>query len=231
MPARAFEMPVSKAEVQQMIGEEIAAGGYPFPLALFDSVVRVESSYKAGIVNQTSGASGLAQVMPGTLEDYNKKNSQPVSLAELRTDSIPAARKQIQVGLWVLGQFWRSAYKYLQPRLGTVPVDELVKIADLFYVAGPGATKKKLDKVSSPTYESLLAVYPTWSAHNHVRKVWTYTKEQNPNWDLRAIDDWVAGAIEEPTIAGFGGHLGGFVLASLIIALAWHFMKGKKDAE
>lgn len=223
-------MAATKDEIQKMIGEELAVGGYPFPQELIESLIKVESSYKPGIVNQNSGASGLTQVMPITLDEYNKHNIPNVTLSELRSDTIPASRKQIQVGLWVLGQFWRGAYKYLQPRLGTVPIDELVKIADLFYVAGPNATKKKLEKVSVPTYQSLLTVFPNWSAHNHVRKVWSYTAQKKPHWDLEAIDDWVSGSIEEPAIAGFSGHLGGFVLASLIIAVAWHFLKGKKDA-
>jgi hypothetical protein len=225
-------MSVSKSEIQKMIAEEIDAGGYPFPQALIESLVKVESSFKPGIVNNKSGASGLTQVMPGTLEDFNKRHSLKVSLDELRADSIPAARKQIQVGLWVLGQFWKGAYKYLQPRLGTVPVDELVKIADLFYVAGPGATKKKLEKVSTPNYETLLAVYPTWNAHPHVRKVWDYTAQANPIWNLNAIDEWVSdGSGGEPIVAGFGGHLGGFVLAALLVGAAWYFLKGKNDAE
>lgn len=221
---------VTKDEVQKMVDEEIAVGGYPFPRALINSLIRVESNYRAGIVNKTSGASGLTQVMPGTLEDFNKKNYPQIPLSELRTDSIEAARKQIQVGLWVLGQFWRGTYKYLQPRMGTVPLDQLVKIADLFYVAGPGATKKKLEKVASPTYESLLAMYPNWDAHNHVRKVWAFTSEQNPQWNLQAIDDWVSSA-DKPKIAGFTDNLGGFVFASLIVSILWHFLKGSKDAE
>lgn len=220
-------MAASKAEVQRMIVEETEAGGYPWPVELFDSVVKVESNYRPGLVNPKSGASGLAQVMPVTLKDYNARHTQKISQSDLEADDISSARKQLQVGMWALGQFWKGAYNYLQPRLGTVPVDELVKIADLFYVAGPGATRAKFKTVSTPSYNALLNAYPEWNAHRHVQKVWTYTTEKNPVWNLEAIDEFVNKG-GEPIIAGFDGHLGGFVLASLVIAIAWHFLKGKE---
>lgn len=224
-------MGVSKAEIKQIIAEEIDAGGYPFPQELFESVVQVESNYKPGITNPNSGAMGLTQIMPITLKEYNKYHKPGYTAQDLTGKTIASARKQIQVGLWILGQFWRGAYNYLQPKIQTVPVDELVKIADLFYVAGPNATKKKLRTIAVPTYNTLKAKYPNWVAFKHPEKVWKYTTERNPVWNLAQIDKWVSkGNVPPPIISGFGGHLGGFVLAAIIIAVAWYFIgKGQSS--
>lgn len=224
MQLRDFRM--KKEEIAQIIRQEIEAGGYPFPPELFDSLVEVESNWKPGIVNPTSGALGLTQIMPITLKEYNKYHVPGFTRADLTGKTIESARKQIQAGLWVLGQFWRGAYNYLQPKLGTLPVDELVKIADLFYVAGPGATKRKLRTISPPTYDMLKAKYPNWVAFKHPTKVWNKTTARNPHWDLRAIDDWVSQG-KPPIVAGFNGTIVAFVLASLILSVGWSMLKSK----
>jgi Transglycosylase SLT domain len=216
-----------QTQIAEIVEEEIKAGGYPFPFALISSLIQVESGWKPGIVNPQSGAMGLMQIMPAVLKDYNKAHAQKFTNADMQGTSLASSRAQIKVGLWILGVFWRGAYQYLQPKIFTVPVDELVRIADLFYVAGPSATKKKLALLSTPTYAAITARFPTWVALNHSEKVWNWTDAKNPVWDLTAIDNWVRKGTN-PLIAGFDGHLGGFVVGALVLVLGWYLLsKGK----
>lgn len=166
---------------------ELAAQSVPLPRELILEVIRVESGGKAGAVNPSSGASGLMQVMPITLEDFNQRHGTNYTLAEMRSGDEAAARKQIRVGLSTLARYWKRAYSYLKSRLGTVPVDELARIADLAYAAGWGAVKKKLEKLEDPTWAALQIAYPTWNALPHPEKVLADPKP----WDLSAISKWL----------------------------------------
>lgn len=223
---------MDRAAIKATIADEIRRGGYPFPESLIHAVVTVESDWDPSSVNKSSGASGLMQVMQVVIDDFNKAHKTRLKMADVRSTSAESIRTQIRVGLWALGVFWRGAYKYLKPRIGTVPVDELVKIADLFYVAGPGAARSKLNKIDPPTSAEVEKRYPAWTALNHVRKVWGLTDKESPTWDLDAIDRWVTKG-KVPTIAGFGSGLGGFVLAAIVVMLGTHFfnrqMGLKKD--
>lgn len=220
---------MGQAEIAQVVRQEIETGNYPFPQPLIEALIRVESNWKPGIVNPNSGASGLMQLMPITLRDYNLHNWPKLTMDDLQGVSLASIRSQVKTGLWALGTFWRGAYAYLQPKLGTVPLDELVKIADLFYVAGPSATKKKLATLDTPTFEKVSTTYPDWNALPHPNKVWTYTIAEDPVWDLEAIDSWVRKG-SQPIVAGFDGHLGGYILGALALIFVWYFF-GKKKAK
>lgn len=203
---------------------ELGKAGIPLPLELVLSLISVESGGVSGKVNIKSGASGLLQVMPITLQDYNKHHKIKISLSVLRDKNDGAGAEQIRVGLWALEVFWRGSYNYLVKRLDTVPIDQIARIADLFYVAGPGATRERLDTLSVPTFEHVAVKYPTWNALPHPLKVWSRTSEQNPIWRLDDISTWLHGGISDslkrnPKVAA--------AIALLAVGVAAWYLKGK----
>ena len=218
---------MDKERIKQIVAEEISNGGYPFPAELIHAIIKVESNWTPGIVNPKSGATGLMQVMISVVSDYNKRHKTTLSMVDLQRSDEVSVRNQIKVGLWVLGVFWHGAYNYLQPRTNTVPVDELVKIGDMFYVAGPGAAKSKLNQLATPTSAAVAARWPDWVALNHVNKVWSLVDSQVPPWNLAAIDKWL-GKQTAPTIAGFSGNLGSFMIAAILLLVGWHFLSERK---
>lgn len=215
-----------------LVETELQRGGYPFPPELILSLIRFESGGKAGVVNPKSKASGLMQVMGVALEDFNRLTGSRFVMADLRGSSIESARKQIQVGLWVLGSFWRGAYNYLKKHMKTVPVDDLAKIGDLFYAAGPGAIRPLLDRLSTPLFEAFVKKYPTHKAGIHAANVWGLSAENKPQWNLPLVDSWVAGSTNG-AIAKTPEQ--GFLLALLVVVVVWFFFgkfsagKEKKD--
>lgn len=192
----------------------------PLPSDLILSVMHVESRGKPGLVNPTSGASGLMQVMPGTLIDFNQRHGKSYSMADMRGTGIESALKQIEVGVAVLAHYWKSAYRYLEKRLASVPIDLLSKVADLFYAAGPGATQKRLEKLSTINWAAIQSAYPTWAAMPHPEKVFA----EPMTFDVQTIGKWLEGPIGKiqiPPKAGFA--LGVIVL----MAAYWLMKKGK----
>ena len=177
---------------QSTVISEITKGGYPFPPGLVLAVIDVESQGVAGIVNPVSGASGLMQVMPATLEWYNRSHALKFTLADLRSRSNGPA--QIRVGIWCIGQFWRSAHRYLSSRLPAVPVDELARIADLMYAAGPGRIRKMMDKLPTPTWEAFVSSYPKSDAIPHPNRV--YDRMDMSTLSPDAIMSWIATSVK-----------------------------------
>lgn len=208
-----------------VVVEEMNRAGVPLPVDLVLTLLDLESGGVAGAVNPKSGASGLMQVMPGTLKDYNKKHAVAVSLAELRGKSPAAGRLQIRVGVWVLSMFWRGAYRYILKRSDNVPTDDLARIADLYYVAGPGATRRRLDKAPRPTFDAVSAMFPSWAALRHPRNIFKRLDEQGGvSWRLDDIADW----LHSTALAPPGRRpVDGFVIASIGVLLAWWWMKKK----
>lgn len=208
-----------------MVSAELARQSVPLPTELILAVLQRESNGVPGTVNQKSGASGLLQVMPGTLKDFNKREKKKYTLSDMRSSDLSSAQKQIEVGISTLASFWRSAYRYLSDRLPNVPIDELSRIADLFYAAGPGAVQKRLDPIS-PTWNAVQAHYPNWNALPHPRHVFELVDSENTQWNLPAISAWLdtgAGAIttlKKPAQ--------GFAVGLLIILAAYVFMKRGK---
>ena len=78
-----------------LVSEQLTAQGVPLPASLILAVINVESNGKAGIVNPKSGASGLMQVMPGTLTDYNQRHGKNYPLSAMRSPLESDAKKQI----------------------------------------------------------------------------------------------------------------------------------------
>lgn len=190
-------IPASVLRWEPAIVAELQARSIPLPKELVESIMTVESRGKPGLVNPKSGASGLMQVMPITLQDFNQRHGTDYTLSDMRGTSNDAALKQIRVGIDIMAHYWKRAYQYLSNRLENVPIDELGRIADLFYVAGPGATKKKLDKLDVPTWERVKATYPGWNALPHPTKVYTDPKP----WNVAAISQWLDGALSDLPVA------------------------------
>lgn len=174
-----------------VVDSELKRQKIPLPIELILAVIDIESSGVPGLENKKSGASGLMQVMPVVVQDYNKIHKSKTSIERMRDPNL--GEEQIKVGIWILGQFWKGAYNYLKNRMSNVPIDELMKIADLFYVAGPGATKKRLDKLSNPIWSSVLASYPKWNALPHTKKA--IKKTEGVLFDIDAIGDWLDGVV------------------------------------
>ena len=202
------------------VSAELSAQNVPLPSQLILQLMQVESSGQPGLINPKSGASGLMQVMPGTLQDFNKRHGKNYTMADLQGKSDTAARRQIEVGIAVLATYWKGAYRYLTKRLGDIPIDELSRIADLFYVAGPGATKRRLDKLATPTWAAVQARFPKWNALPHPRNVF---EVPITHWDLPSIEGWLEGPIrgilQDPKR--------GFAVGVLILILAYVMMKGQ----
>ena len=194
----------------------------PLPVDLVLDLIWVESRGRAGSTNPASGASGLMQVMPGTLDWYNKQHTTKIPLAHLRSSSYGG--EQIRVGVWVLAQFWKGAYRYLKDRLDTIPTEQLARVADLFYVAGPGATRKKLDKVEPPFLEAVAARFPNWNALPHPKNVFERFDARGIEWDLDAISKWLHGKVTKEKIAK-----GVSILAlAAVLVIYWYFLREDK---
>jgi hypothetical protein len=191
-----------------------------------------ESAGEAGAVNKQSGASGLIQVIPGTLAWYNKATKSNVPLSAMRSADPAAAAIQLRVGLWVLGRFWRSAYRWLQKRTGAadIPLDELVRWGDAFYAAGPGRVQELTDRLSPVTWSNWSAKHPTSNITRHANYVWDKTREQGPTWNLTAVDQWVRKSADsgESTIMP---PQGGLLLGLLVMLVGWYLLAGKKGTE
>jgi hypothetical protein len=198
---------------------ELFKQNVPLPSDLIISLIYVESRGKAGSINEKSGASGLTQVMPITLQDFNNRTGKNYTMSDLRRNDVSSAKKQIEVGISVLANYWRSAFKYLSKRYEKVPIDELAHIADLFYVAGPGATKKRLNKLSNPTWHEIQKAFPKWDALPHPRNVFN----KPISWDIEEIDNWLSGSISK--IAK--NPVTGFAFGVLILMATYWLLKGK----
>jgi len=199
---------------------ELNSQGIPLPASLILSVIKVESNGKPGLINPKSGASGLLQVMPTTLQDFNKRHGKTYTMADMQSESDSSARKQIEVGIAVLGHYWKRAYKYLKNRLGEVPIDQLARIADLFYAAGPGATMKRLDKLPVPTWEAVQSAFPDWAAIPHPTKIF---KVDHP-FEIQKIGQWLEGPLKKI----LKDPRTGFAIGVIVLMVAYWLMKGKK---
>jgi hypothetical protein len=192
----------------------------------------IESSGNAGAVNKSSGASGLLQVMPGTLQWFNQKTGNDISLATLRSSSDAAANKQIQVGLWVLATFWRSAYKWMVKKNKTtdIPLDDLLHFADAFYAAGPGRVQGMAKNLPRATWQLWKQRYPKSNINTHADAVWEGSKEQQPTWNLARLSQWLnKGSIDIPDNGDEIDPKTGLLLGMLVILGAmWWMKKGNK---
>jgi soluble lytic murein transglycosylase-like protein len=202
-----------------LVDDELSRSGYPLPPEHVLAVMDRESRGNVGAVNPKSGASGLMQVMPIALKDYNQHNTPKYKMADLREKTDQAARIQVRVGLWILARFVKGAYNYLKKRLRDVALDDLIRTADFFYAAGPGASRKKLDKVQRPTYDNVKATYPTWDRIAPAQRVWDWVESHGGHWDIPSIDRW----LESNILVDKKKTTSGAILGLLALALFWEY--------
>jgi hypothetical protein len=207
-----------------IVEAELSRQSVPLPRELVLSVIDIESDGVPGIVNPHSGASGLMQVMPGTLDEYNKHNKQ-ISLSELRDKSPIGAVSQIRVGTWVLSQYWRNAHNYLSSKVGQVAIDDLGRIADLFYAAGAGATKTRLNQLTQPSWIALEARFPKWKALVHPRRVFGLL--EGLSWPIESISEWLKTTQSMPILKT---PQGGLAIGSILILLTWWYFQQKEKS-
>lgn len=203
---------------------EIQKSGIPLPVELVLAIIKNESEGRVGVVNPTANDSGLMQVVPISLKWYNQHHARQYTMADLQGKSQSSARIQIRVGLWVLGKWWHAAYKYLKGRRPDVPIDDLARIADLFYARGQAGARRKIDKVA-PNFKAIETAYPDWKPVGHARRIWNLVTRAGAAWHLDKIDNWMKGEIiidEKKTI-------GGAIAAVAIIAIAWMMLKKGKS--
>lgn len=207
----------------RLVVSELDRSRCPLPPELVLAVMDRESAGKLGVIS-SAGAAGLMQVMPISLKSYNQHNTPHYTMADLKSKSPSKAPIQIRVGLWVLARYWKGAYNYLKKKLGEVSLDDLAKTADFFYAAGPGASRKRLDKVKRPTFENVKARFPKWDRIIPAQRVWDWVGKHGGTWNLESIDKWLEGEIVEEKKKTMIGAAVGIAL----IAVAWFFFqKGK----
>jgi len=191
----------------------------PMPPELVLAVIKRESGGTIGAVNPSSGASGLMQVMPIALKDYNNHHSTQITMADLKSKTDAGAVLQIRVGVWILCQFWRSAYKYLKARLSSVALDDLTKIADFFYAAGPGNARKKLDTLAAPTFAAAAAAFPDWDRIAPAQRIWDFVTDSGAVWPLQKIDSWLEGQITPEK-----KPIGSAIVIIILVGVAWYII-------
>lgn len=166
------------------------------------------------------GAMGLMQVMPVSLKWYNQKNKTNISISQFKR----SPQLQIRVGIWVLQMFMRTVFRYLKKRLGEVALDDLVRITDTWYAAGPGNVKPRLNKIK-PIWEVIAATYPKWDRVKPAELIWDRANAGGAAWDLPAINKWLSAAL----IWDRQQTIGGAALALAIIAVTWWWLKKGKQ--
>jgi hypothetical protein len=212
------------AKWRPVIAAELARSGYPLPPELIEAVLSRESGGSVGVINHSSGASGLMQVMPIALRDYNQHHRRKYTMSDLRSKTTAGAQIQIRVGLWILARFWRGAFRYMSQKINNVEIDDLARIADIFYASGPGNAKKKLDQIV-PTFDNAKARFPNWDRIIPAQRILDYVAAAGGQWDVVRIGDWLkTGKLIEQKKTAIGAAVG-----VLIIAVAlWYFQRGRK---
>lgn len=196
----------------------------PLPVEHILVLIERESRGRAGALNPTRGDSGLMQVIPESLQTYNANHQQKYTIQQLRGTSNSDAAIQIRVGLWILSHYVKKVYKYLKSKIGSVSLDDLVKLADASYASGWGNVKPKLDRLQNPTWDALKTKFPNWGRIEPGEKIWKRANEEGATWSLPAIDRWLEGEIQIDD----GKKMNGAIIGILIIIIAWAMFGRKK---
>lgn len=220
-----------------LIQNELTVRGYPFPPELITALIQVESAGKVGTINKKSGASGLMQVMPIALKEYNRHNPEDYKMGHLRGKTDTDAAIQIRVGTWILGHYWRLANKYLLKRSIDPTIHDLSLVGSMFYVAGPRPIRNRLGKLERPDANSILKKWgdSNWKPIVYAKKLWSLCAAQNPSWNYPAVKDWLGdaqpqGVTPPPLIASSAPNtLNGLLLGLMILAVAAYYLPKKGD--
>lgn len=140
----------------------------PLPEDLILSLISIESSGIPGLINPRSNASGLGQIMPIALKQYNMYNP-TIDWQTMRQKTREAANAQIRVLVWTLAQYWIIMAKS-KAILGTV--GELARFADCAYTVGQKHVFDRIEKLPVPTWKNFFDKHFAWAPiKNHTTKV------------------------------------------------------------
>jgi hypothetical protein len=211
---------------RQIVTEELSRQSIPLPVDLILGIIHAESGGIPGVKATGSSAAGLMQVKASNVKWYNEQTGDNISQSVMTSPS--GGREQIRVGLWILSHFWHAAYRYLRSRLEEIPTEDLAKIADLMYVIGPGAVRKRLDKLSVPLYPQWEAAYHDLEGSRHPRRVWKQF-DTPLVWNLTAISTWLESKLKKV----FKARRGGIIMTAAIALAYWFFMRkeGRNDEQ
>lgn len=215
-----------RAEVQSQMDQR----GYPWAVEFVLALMQRESGGIIGNTNSTSGASGLMQVMPISLQEYNNKTGSSIQLSTLRATNMASAPTQIKVGMWILASYWKSAYKWLaeQNQNQNIPIDELAKFSDAFYHAGANGMKGLSQNLPRPIrWADWQSGHPNNKITVHANAVWANSLNNGAVWNMTKVYDFVQGGLitipTDPTSPKMG-----FVLAIIIFVIGSYLLKGGK---
>lgn len=212
---------------------EIDAVNAPFPVEYVLAVMQVESQGKPGLIS-SAGAAGLMQVMPNTCKMYNKNNpSRRVQFDTLKSHAMTDGPAQIRVGLWVMMHYMRLGFQWITKTNPAPPINDIVQISDIMYVAGPGRVYKKFGKLSDRTFANCVSVDPDWQPFAHPRKVWKYSTDNGAQWDLPKLDAWLSKDETPPADTpqpppNIAGTKNGLLLALAILAVASYYLHSQE---
>lgn len=223
--------------------EELQKAEIPLPSELVVGIIHAETRGTPGEVNPKSGAAGLMQIMPIALKQYNQDTGSAYKMADLKGTDAESIRIQIRVGVHLLGNYWRSAHKYIKSSGIPDEIENQTKTAQLFYVAGPGGGRKALDSVPGHRFADLAKKRPTWSAVVYCRTVWNKTQSLKPTWNLSSIDKWLGGSFSQgdlpenpkpeqpshPVLIADSKAREGILLGLMIIAIFSYFLTPQKN--
>jgi hypothetical protein len=206
------------------------------PIEVVLAHIKHESAGVPGIVSPV-GAAGLLQVMPSWLNTWNKAHSAAaITAADLRSTAPDGIRKQIAIGIFALGVYWRKVYKWLLDNQGTAAIDDLIHWSAAFYVAGPGNALKLAKAVGSVLWSDVRAARPNSKMVVYADEVWSTANEQKPAWSLARLDAWLSAGGNVPAalakVVPAISPMIGLLLALGLIAIASYmlFKKGKGEA-
>lgn len=202
------------------VKSELARVDNPLPPEQILVLIERESGGNPNAINPTRGDSGLMQVIPESLETYNNNHADKYTMSQLRG----SAQIQIRVGLWILSHYIKKVYKYLKSKIGSVPLDDLIKFSDASYASGWGNVKPKIDQSPQFTWNSVKQKFPNWGRIVPSEKIWTRANEEGATWSLPALDQWIEGSLADDTKQNINGAIVGL----LIILIAWAMFGRKK---
>lgn len=158
----------------------------PLPEDLILSLISIESSGIPGLVNPRSNASGLGQIMPIALRQYNQYNP-PIDWQTMRQKTSEASNAQIRVLVWTLAQYWVIMAKS-KAILGTV--GDLARYADCAYTAGQKPVFARIEKLPVPTWKNFFEKHFDWApVKNHTIKVFKLFDDSQ--LDEKSIISWL----------------------------------------
>ena len=224
---------MSVERYREIVEAELKRQNSALPAEVVLAHITHESAGIPGTVSP-AGAAGLTQVMPFWLKTWNDAHSAAtITASDLRSTTADGIRKQIAIGILALGTFWRAAYRWLLERQGTAAIDDLIRWAAAYYVAGPGNAIKLSQATGSVLWSDVRSARPDSRAVIYADKVFNTAIANKPVWSLAKLDAWLSAGGNVPASLARAvpaiSPLIGLLLALGVIAIAsFYFFKRSK---